>query len=90
MHDEKRQTTRRVWGDAGVMRRATIALRGKQATIECENLIQVIFIAGVKESIILPQRRLLLSKHFLNMNFIALKTPLCNAEHGVRFSSDFS
>ena len=33
--------------------------QGQTATIECENLIQVIFIAGVKESIIFPQRRLL-------------------------------
>lgn len=41
---------------------AAIALRGKQPPIECENLIQVIFIVRAKESVIFPQRCLLFKK----------------------------
>lgn len=55
---------------AGSMeRRAAIALRGKQPPIECENLIQVIFIAAAKESVISPQRKLSLNKYFLRYEF---------------------
>lgn len=60
-YDEKQQT---VAGNGGGGRAAAAARdrsQGQTATIECENLIQVIFIAGVTESIIFPQRRLLLS-----------------------------
>lgn len=56
-------TADRRWGE-GLVARVGISLRGKQPTIECENLIQVIFIAGVKESIIFPQRMLLFNKYF--------------------------
>lgn len=60
-YDEKRQTVSgaRGGGRCGE-RRAAIALRGKQPAIECENLIQVIFVAPAKESIIFPQRWLLI------------------------------
>lgn len=51
---------------ADVGGRAAIALRGKQPTIECENLIQVIFIAGPTVPIIFPQRKSLFTKYFLN------------------------
>lgn len=50
----------------GAAGRVAIALRGKHPTIECENLIQVIFIAGPAVPIIFPQRKSLFTKYFLN------------------------
>lgn len=60
-YDENRQTVAGRARDGGDAAAARDHSQGQTATIECENLIQVIFIAGVKESIIFPQRRLLLS-----------------------------
>lgn len=60
-YDEKQQTFAGRERGGGAAAAARDRSQGQTATIECENLIQVIFIAGVTESIIFPQRRLLLS-----------------------------